>query len=132
MPSSGALAAWDGRALPDDAAFAALAADLREPRARDLATGEGRLARAAARLNSDLPGLRSALPATARRVAAETPDTRTAILAAAPEWSEIEAWGAIRRALGPLTGLHLQQTIDVKRDATGAWREVPDTSGTLP
>ena len=119
-----ALAAWDGHALPDDAAFAALAQDLRETRARDLETGGGVLARAASRLNNDLPGLRSALPATARRLASEPPDPRAAILAAAPEWSEPEAWGAIRRAAGPLTGFHLLQTLDLRRDATGALREV--------
>src|SRR5512141_2187640 len=60
------LASWDGVAVPD-AAFAALAEDLRAARLRDAETGAGGIARAAARLNAEHPGLRSLLPATGRR-----------------------------------------------------------------
>ena len=114
-----ALSDWDGRDLPGDAAFAALAEDLREARARDAETGAGGIARAAARLNADMPGFRSLLPATGRRVAGAEADPRAAVLAASPEWARVETWGAIRRAAGPLTDFHLLAALDLKRDAAG-------------
>jgi putative spermidine/putrescine transport system permease protein len=115
-----ALRAWDGRAPPDDAAFTALVEDLREARARDQETGRGDLARAAARLNADVAGFRSLLPATARRVATAEGPPREAVLAVAPEWGEVETWGAIRRGAGPVTDFNLLAALDLKRDAAGA------------
>ncbi|MFC7553341.1 hypothetical protein ACFQU7_15430 [Pseudoroseomonas wenyumeiae] len=79
-----ALSSWDGAGLPGDAAFAALADDLREARQRDQETGSGAIGRASARLNNDWPGFRSLLPATARRLATAQGDARQAVLAASP------------------------------------------------
>lgn len=122
-----ALSAWDGRGLPGDAAFAALAEDLREARRRDQETGAGSLIRAASRLNADVPGFRSLLPATARRVAgaAGGGDPRAAILAASAEWERPETWAAIRRASGPVTDFHLLSALDLRRNATGDIAAVP-------
>ncbi len=122
--TTSALAAWNGRDLPDDSAFAALVQDLREARARDAETGAGLVARAAARLNADMPGFRSLLPATARRVVNAEADPRAAVLAASPEWQQAETWGAIRRAAGPVTDFHLLAALDLKRDAAGEVRAV--------
>ena len=58
-----ALAHWDGRELPPDAAYAALIADVRAAREA------GTLASAATRLNYDVAGFRSLLFATGRRAA---------------------------------------------------------------
>ena len=119
-----ALRDWDGTALPSDAAFAALVEDLRAARARDREAGTGEIARAAARLNTDRPGMRGVLPATARRVdrALGLPP-REAVLEAAPDWEEVESWGAIRRAAGPLTAFHLLAALDFRRDAAGGLHE---------
>jgi putative spermidine/putrescine transport system permease protein len=112
-----ALAGWDGTSLPE-AAFAPLAEDLRQARAQD----QPGLARAAARLNADRPGLRGILPTTARMVSRD-PDLP--LVEAAPEWGEVETWGAIRRAAGPLGDFHLLAALDLKRDATGAVHAAP-------
>jgi putative spermidine/putrescine transport system permease protein len=115
-----ALESWNGASAPDEAAFAALAADLREARARDQQSGGGTIGRASARLNNDWPGFRSLLPATARRIAAPFEgEAKPAILAAAPEWGDPAPWAAIRRADGPLSDFHLLAVLDLKRDAAG-------------
>jgi putative spermidine/putrescine transport system permease protein len=114
-----ALSSWDGAGLPGDAAFAALADDLREARQRDQETGSGAIGRASARLNNDWPGFRSLLPATARRLANAQGDARQAVLAASPDWNTAAPWAAIRRAGGPVSDFHLLAVLDLKRDAGG-------------
>jgi putative spermidine/putrescine transport system permease protein len=125
-----ALADFDtaspGAAVPD-AAFAALAEDLREARARDQDRGGGSVARAAARLNAEWPGMRSLLPATARRVASPG-DDRARILAAAEAWATPAPWQAIRRAAGPVSDLKLLATLDLRRDSAGGIAQVPEDS----
>jgi len=109
-----ALRDWDGRSLPPDAAWTALADDIRAARA------EGTLASAATRLNYDVTGYRSLLFTTARRL----PDTiegnpRDALVEIDPRWGELETWGALRRAGGPVTDFFLLAAVDLKRDAAG-------------
>jgi len=113
-----ALSGWDGAAAPGDAAFAALVEDLRAARARDQETGAGSIGRASARLNTDWPGFRSLLPATARRVAASG-EPRALVLAAGPAWDTPAPWAAIRRAGGPLSDFYPLAVLDLKRDAAG-------------
>jgi putative spermidine/putrescine transport system permease protein len=109
-----ALAAWDGRALPDDAAFAALVEDLRAARAA------GTLPLAAGRLNHDTAGLRTTLVASGRRLAAPFEGSaREAVLRADPAWGQVETWGAIARARGPWTDFFLLAALDLRRDAAG-------------
>jgi putative spermidine/putrescine transport system permease protein len=122
--SIAALAAWREGEVPD-AAFAALAADLREARARDMETGAGRLARAAARLNAEAPGMRSLLPATARRVGSEG-DARAQVLSAGEAWATPVPWRAIQRAAGPVTDFRLLGTLDLVRGAGGALAQLPE------
>lgn len=122
-----ALAGWDGRAAPGEEAFAALVADLRAARARDRASGAGSIPRAAARLNADRPGFRGLLPMTARRVEAPFDGpARAHVLAIGEAWGEAETWGAIARAAGPLSAFHLLAALDLRQDAAGTVREVPE------
>jgi putative spermidine/putrescine transport system permease protein len=109
-----ALQDWDGRALPPEPAWSALAEDIRSARA------EGTLASAATRLNYDVTGYRSLLFGTARRL----PDpiegsARDAFVAIDPKWGEIETWGALKRASGPVTDFFLLAAVDLKRDSVG-------------
>jgi putative spermidine/putrescine transport system permease protein len=117
-----ALGAWDGGEPP----FAALAEDLRAARRRDQESGAGGIARAAARLNAELPGMRSLLPATGRRVAGEG-DDRARILAAGEAWATPAPWVAIRRAGGPLTDFRLLATLDL-RHGTAGLAQAPEDS----
>jgi putative spermidine/putrescine transport system permease protein len=109
-----ALHGWDGRELPPEAAWVALVEDVRAARA------EGTLASAATRLNYDVTGYRSLLFSTGRQL----PDriegsARDALLAIDPKWGELETWGAIKRASGPVTDFFLLAAADLKRDAAG-------------
>jgi putative spermidine/putrescine transport system permease protein len=109
-----ALHDWDGRALPPPAAWTALAEDVRAARA------EGTLASAATRLNYDVTGYRSLLFATARGLPDPLPsDPQAAFIVIDPKWGELETWGAIRRASGPLTDYFLLAAVDLRRDAAG-------------
>ncbi len=115
-----ALDGWPGRELPDLPAWDAVVADLRTAR------NAGTLLPAAARLNTDVAGLRTVAVVTARKIAdpfAGSP--RDALLAADPAWSQIETWGAIRRAAGSPTDYHLLAALDLRRDAAGDVRAVP-------
>ncbi|AWV22382.1 ABC transporter permease protein [Roseomonas mucosa] len=116
---------WSGRDLPGEAAFEALAADLRAARAADQAAGGGLIPRAAARLNAEIPGFRSTLPATARRLSSPEAPARETILAASPDWSKPESWAAIRRTGGPVSDLNLLAALDLRRDAAGGIAAVP-------
>lgn len=109
-----ALAEWDGRGLPADHAFTALAEDMREARAA------GTLGQAATRLNYDVNGFRTLMFATARRLPGPGEDARAALLGADPAWGERATWAALRRAGGPLTDFYLLAAIDLKRDADGS------------
>ena len=111
---------WDGRSLPDESTFAALIDDVRS--ARDANT----LAPAATRLNYDTSGFRSLLFATARRLPDEVSgparDTLTEIDS---RWGEVETWGVISRASGPVTSLFVLAALDLRRTAGGEFLSAP-------
>jgi len=109
-----ALKDWHGRSLPPDPAWTALAEDIRAARA------DGTLASAGTRLNYDVTGYRSLLFSTARGL----PDpiegsARDALTGIDPKWGQLETWGAIKRASGPVTDFFLLAALDLKRDAAG-------------
>ena len=111
-----ALHGWNGQALPGEAAFVALAADL------DDAAREQTTSTAAKRLNYDVAGFRSLLMNTARHLEAEPPaagDAQATLLAIDPRWGDLESWGAIHRASGPLTDFYLLAALDLHRTADG-------------
>jgi putative spermidine/putrescine transport system permease protein len=106
---------WDGRDLPPESAYAALARDIRAAREA------GTLASAATRLNYDVPGFRTLLFGTGRRLPAEvTAPARDAFMAIDPKWGERETWAALRRAGGPVTDFYLLGALDLRRDVDGA------------
>src|SRR5262245_57798438 len=107
-----AIAQWDGRSLPDEPVFAALVEDLRE---RDQSTS---FQPAARRLNYEIPGYRSLLLATARKIdSIGDPPYRDALIAIDPRWSEREYWAAIQRNRSSLTDHYFLTAFDLRRDA---------------
>ena len=116
-----ALGGFDGNSLPDSLAFAGLQQDLKS-------TAPETLAKAAVRINSDLPGFRSLLFKTVTAVSAK-PATLTAqdFIAIDARWGQIATWAAIKRAGGPLTDANLLAALDLKRTDQGAIAKVaPD------
>ncbi|HQR72605.1 MAG TPA: ABC transporter permease [Burkholderiaceae bacterium] len=111
---------WDGRELPDEATFGALIADLRTARAA------GTLAPVATRLNYDISGFRSLLFAAGRQLPEELQGSaRDMLIGIDPKWGEVETWGAIARAAGPVTSLFVLAAVDLKRTANGDFVSAP-------
>ena len=111
-----ALADWDGKDLPDEKAYAALAGDVLAARAA------GTIAIAAKRLNYALNGFRTILTSTSRNLKA-MPEAGTAkeILGKInPAWRERSTWTTIKDAGGPVTGFYLLAALDLTRNADGA------------
>ncbi len=100
-----ALSAWDGAALPEEAAFAALAADLKA-----LPTQEAR--RAGSRLNLERGGMSSLVNRTARRVGELNAPYREGLAELDAKWAERETWAAIHTATRTLTAKNYVKAVD--------------------
>lgn len=118
-----ALASWDGKSLPDEKAFRALAADIKKARADET------LAPAARRLNYDVSGFREVLFRTARRLPpADTASAKDYLTKLDPAWSNLAYWGAIRNAAGPASLYYLLSAIDLRSGPTGSIIAKPNDS----
>ena len=112
-----ALAGWDRKTAPPDAAYAALLADLT---AIPETAQAGVLAR---RLNSEVGGARSLIMGTYRALplgSGLTPaQAREKLLAQDPRWGELPYWWAIAKNGSRWTPDYLLASVDLKRDAQG-------------
>ncbi len=110
-----ALAEWDGRELPGEAAYAALAADLKAAQANQQVGVLGK------RINYEIPGARSRVIASARQaVRLRQSPYKAALIEAEPLWGEREIWAVLKRAAHPLTPFYLLAAMDLHIDADGA------------
>jgi putative spermidine/putrescine transport system permease protein len=123
LPSTvAALSLWDGRTAPDEAMFAAFAADLKQA-PRD------KFAEVAKRLNYYQTGMRSMLLKVARTVRSAHPPFKGAFVAIDPEWASPRYWTILKTASPRLTDFYLLAAIDLERDASGAITPVsPDSA----
>ena len=102
-----ALNDWDGKALPNDAAFAALAHDL------EAVKGQPELAAAAKRLNMEATGFRSLLMNAARRMPLEHGQSaRQALIEMDARWGELPTWQLIARNGSEWTPFYLLAAVD--------------------
>ncbi|MFM2328024.1 MAG: hypothetical protein RLZZ494_127, partial [Pseudomonadota bacterium] len=123
-----ALAHWDHKTLPAEAAFAAVVDDLA---AMDDGSQAGALAR---RLNTEQPGSRSLVMATYRALpdlrgeAGSAPPNPAALkdklLALDARWGELPYWQAIGKNASRWTPDYLLTSIDLKRSADGGITQV--------
>lgn len=113
--TSSALADWDGKSLPDDATFQALAEEIASASEADKLGNLGK------RLNSEISGYRSLLNNTADGLPFDpAPDSwRDAMLELDPRWGELPYWQAIARNRSPYTDAYLLSSIDLQRDNAG-------------
>lgn len=111
-----ALSDWNGRDLPDEKAFAALAGDLQAARAA------GTVAIASKRLNYVINGFRTTLASTARNLKTmpEPGTAKDTLIAINPAWGDRATWAAIKSASGPLTSFYLLGALDLTRNVDGA------------
>jgi putative spermidine/putrescine transport system permease protein len=117
-----AMAAWDGKQLPDEAVFAAFAADLKVAQQKRVTAEIGK------RVNYELPGTRSKILKTGRDVAKlDTGPYKPALIAIDPIWGEIGTWAVIKRASAPLTAFYWLNAVDRQQDSAGdVVRVAPD------
>ena len=112
-----ALANWDRKTAPPDAAYAALLADLT---AIPETAQAGILAR---RLNTEVSGARSLIMGTYRALPLGTglnpAQAKDKLLAHDPRWAELPYWWAIAKNSARWTPDYLLASVDLKRDAQG-------------
>jgi putative spermidine/putrescine transport system permease protein len=117
------LESWDGRALPQPAAFAAIATDLAS------LTDSADAGAVSRRLNRDAPGARSLVMATFRALPLGTdltPDeVQRKMLALDPRWGELPYWHAIANNSSRWTPNYLLAAVDLRRGANGAVEAMP-------
>ena len=117
-----ALQGWDGTSTPDEAVFAALAADLKIAQENSTAALVGK------RLNYEISGMRSKVLAAARMVAGmDAGPYREKFLAQSNRWAKPETWAVIQRNGAGLTPYYLLTAVDLKQSPTGGLERVqPD------
>ncbi len=112
-----ALAGWDRKTAPPDAAYAALLTDLT---AIPETAQAGVLAR---RLNSEVSGARSLIMGTYRALplgsGLSPAQAREKLLEHDPRWGELPYWWAIAKNGSRWTPDYLLASLDLKRDAQG-------------
>ena len=119
-----ALAQWDRKTAPPDAAYAALATDLAAIQEQSDA---GALAR---RLNSEVSGARSLVMGTYRALpfdpALNPAQVHQRMLEVDARWDDIAYWQAIAKNSKRWTPDYLLASVDLQRDAQGTITRVPD------
>ena len=106
--------------LPDEAAYAALVADLAQMQV------ERTPGQAGARINFTLPGSISLFKAAARSAADLRPPYAQSLPALDAAWANPALWAAMRDASSAVTGDFYKVAVDLKRDATGAFQRGGD------
>ena len=104
---------------PDETAFAALAADLRD------AAAARTVAIVGTRVNYDLPGTRSVFTSTGRKAAGLQPPYREALLKADAKWGDPALWAVMRAASSAYTPGFYLAALDLTREADGSIIAVP-------
>jgi putative spermidine/putrescine transport system permease protein len=123
MPqTAAALSSWNGAAVPDEAAFAAFAADMKAAHQSRQSALIGK------RLNYEIPTLKSKVTVTARKLEKiEAGPWKEAVIGIDPVWNNVESWAAIKRASAPVTSFYLLNVLDMKQSVTGGIESVsPD------
>ena len=110
-----AISAWDGRGLPDESVYQAIASDIVEAR-RNQSLGD-----LSKRLNMELAGFRSLVSSTARKLPLrdEPASYQDAFLDLDARWGDPPYWLVIRRNASPVTPYYLLAALDHRIDDLG-------------
>lgn len=109
------LQRWDGKGVPEDAAFAALAVDLAA------AAQEGSLGTISRRMNFYQPEMRSLLMRSARSLPEQAPAAwKTTLIDIDERWGDHETWRLLQRATQTPTADYLLEAVDAKVDTNGS------------
>jgi putative spermidine/putrescine transport system permease protein len=107
-----ALNGWDGKDLPDEAVYAALAEDFKVAWKKRTAAEIGN------RMNYEMPGARSKVISSARAASKlEAGPYKQAIIAIDPMWGDIGVWNMLKRGARAYTPYFLLRSLDFQYDA---------------
>jgi putative spermidine/putrescine transport system permease protein len=119
-----AIANWDGKALPDEPVFKALAADLKEARKKHT------IAKAARRLNFDKAGFASLISRSGRKLSRIDLDKCTSckdtLIKIDKRWGEKPWWTVLQRGVKDYTLLYLLSAVDLRYDDNNHIVRVPE------
>ncbi|WP_342709976.1 ABC transporter permease [Bradyrhizobium sp. B124] len=108
MPrTTAALSSWDGKDLPDESAYAALAEDLKQAWAQKTTSAIGK------RMNYELPGVGSQVTSSARKAStlSEGP-YKGALIEINPLWGHHDVWSLLKRESSAYTTYYLLRSVD--------------------
>ncbi|MFZ5677280.1 MAG: ABC transporter permease [Pseudomonadota bacterium] len=106
-----ALQSWDGKDLPDEAVYAALAADFKKVGETNSAALVGK------RLNYEISGVRSKVIAAANKAKEMTaPPYKEQFLALDKMWGDRLTWAKIKQAGRAYTDFYLLRSLDLERN----------------
>lgn len=115
-----ALQQWDGKDLPPEEVYAALVADLSNPKTSNAVALVGK------RLNYEISGIRSKVIATGRKVKAlEAGPYKEAVIEIDKVWGEPDTWATIKRSSSVYTPFYLLAMMDMRQGADGSVEAVP-------
>lgn len=116
--------AWQDQAVPPDAVYDAIAADISVIAGTPDASMLGR------RLNHALPGYRGLITRTARNIGQleNYPDARSGLVAIDPAWADERYLSILRQQSGRLTDFYLLTALDLERSVDNSIQRVADQS----
>jgi len=124
MPKTvAALSNWDGKELPPESTYAAVATDLRA------AFKNHTFGRIAKRLNEEMPGTFGLINKTTFRAARlkETPESwKDALTKIDPKWGKMPIWRLLERESSPITADFYVAAIDMQFGPDGHLQPVPE------
>lgn len=116
-----ALTSWDGKDLPDEAAYGALAADLAA------ATKAKTVALVGKRLNYEISGIRSKILTSGRKATLLTGGPyKDAMIGVDKIWGERDTWAVLKRAGQTYTSFYVLDALDLGLDADGKLTPTPE------
>jgi putative spermidine/putrescine transport system permease protein len=116
-----ALTSWDGKDLPDEAAYGALAADLAA------ATKAKTVALVGKRLNYEISGIRSKILTSGRKATLLTAAPyKDAMIGIDKIWGERDTWAVLKRAGQTYTSFYVLDALDLGLDADGKLTPTPE------
>lgn len=123
MPKTvAALANWDGKQLPPDNAYAAVASDL------SLGFKEKTFGRVAKRLNEELPGTLGLINKTAfrsSRITTPPANWKDELVKIDPKWGQMQIWNLLKRQSAVVTSDFYLAAVDLQRAPDGSIMRVP-------
>ncbi|MCK1453188.1 ABC transporter permease [Bradyrhizobium sp. 35] len=104
-----ALDGWDGKDLPDEGVYAALAFDLKESWSRKTAAAIGK------RMNYELPGALSQVISSARKASTlQAGPFKGALTDLNPLWARHDVWSLLKRGTSAYTAFYLLRSVDLQ------------------